>query len=196
MATNFRNQTLLDSSFSHDLHGEPTRCTTQHTSPAPSLTLHNKSRPSDSLRWTPELRMKAAVFWLPRLCSNHQESLQARWVLFSKMQSTNSFSWTWWKTCIGRTSDVFKSTDGGAQAPLAVSICLVSLLGGSVLSSLPSLWHLWDTNSCLVRGITSSSKLFLTLYSHSPSMWLTILELIWVMTNRIRYWNHVLLAVS
>lgn len=30
-------------------------------------------------------------------------------------------------------------------------------------------------------------KLFLTLYSHSPSMWLTILELIWVMTNRIRY---------
>lgn len=44
------------------------------------------------------------------------------------------------------------------RAPLAVSVCLVSLPGSSVLSSLPSLWHLWDTNSCLVCGITSSSS--------------------------------------
>jgi len=73
------------------------------------------------------------------------------------------------------------SINGVVHVPLEVSIYLVNLLGSLVLSSFPSLWHLWYTSS-LVCGITSSSKLFLTLYSYSSSMHLTILKLIWVMT--------------
>lgn len=85
--------------------------------------------------------------------------------------------------------------NGEVHVPLGVNIYLLRRLGSSALSSLPSLWHLWDTSS-LVCGITSSSKLFLTLYSYSSSMCLTILKLIWVMTNRIRYSNHVLSAAD
>lgn len=48
MTTNFRNQTLLSSSFNHGLYEEPTSCATKRTSPFPIFTLHNKSRPSDS----------------------------------------------------------------------------------------------------------------------------------------------------
>lgn len=84
-------------------------------------------------------------------------------------------------------------TDGDVHVPLEVTVYLESLPGSSVLSSLPSQSHLGDTSS-LVCGITSSSKLFLTLHSYSSSMHLTILKLIWVMTNRIRYQNHALFA--
>lgn len=52
MTTNFRNQTLLSSSFNRGLYEEPTSCATKHTSPAPVFTLLNKSRPSDSRQGT------------------------------------------------------------------------------------------------------------------------------------------------
>lgn len=125
-------------------------------------------------KWlTQQLSTKAAGLWLlllfpTRLDGNCSQSCSTR--SSALLQECHGIFWI----------------DGEVHVPLAVNIYLLHQLGSSALSSLPSLWHLWDTSSW-VCGITSSSKLFLTLYSYSSSMCLTILKLIWVMTNRIRY---------
>lgn len=154
-------------------------------SPVPIFTLHNKSRPSDSLQWMPELRMKTAGFWLLILFSKHEKSLAVLMGIIFKDVEHEQLLLSFVEALCQEYQGRF-SINGEMRVPLEVNIYLVSLLGSLVLSSLPSLWHLWDTNS-LVCGITSSSKLFLTRYSYSSSMRLTISKLIWVMTNRIRY---------
>lgn len=146
--------------------------------PHPSFLLHNKKRPSDSLGswgWSCWILAPAPVPWAP-----------AGWMgMVPKGAAQEQLPLSSMEALPQECHGIFWIT-AEVHVPLGVNIYLLRRLGSSALSSLPSLWHLWDTSS-LVCGITSSSKLFLTLYSYSSSMCLTILELIWVMTNRIRY---------
>lgn len=162
----------------HDLYQEATSCAIRSMSPIPASSCSTKagqvthSAGEDEGCWA---LAPAPVPWAPPgwVGMVPKRAAQEQLLLSSVEALPQECHWIFW-------------TNGGEHVPFGVNIYLLRRLGSSALSSLPSLWHLWDTSS-LVCGITSSSKLFLTPYSYSSSMCLTILKLIWVMTNGIRY---------
>lgn len=86
----------------------------------------------------PVLRMKAAGFWLLILFSEHEKSLAVlRGIIFKDVEQEQlllNFA-----EALHQENQGIFSINGGVHVPLEVSIYLVSLLGSSVLSSLPSL---------------------------------------------------------